>query len=1460
MLPLALALLGHPVLPHGEHSRGSMVPRRFRSHHWKNESDSSECKDLDADCPEAASQGACSKEAEFMRANCQLSCQLCGTLNTNMIKARTPKEPHAFTAPQCKAVTVQAGVPGRMRGPRMYCSERYSEDLECQGRTFDFARLERGRDTWDIIERDGSSRLDGSTTRFNQRAHPWESNPVDRPWSFGEKEPKVVLKGPLTSQATHNLAFLCNDDGSVSYYGGRVKAASRYPTIGSQEFYQNHFPGLERVVGRIEKDGSITWTEPTQILDEKKGRDLQCVDLRKGVDVCELDGKLSATNFKGYTYIFGRANLGEDRDSTVARADTGGRHVQMTRHKIGDHESLEPFKTLEFEGYEVGTENNIYFMAVKALRNEMLVGLFPAIIEGKGGIYLSSSKNGVQWTQPQLLMESEHEGPRTRDFPVDGFVIEDYRLVFSVDHQIYLEHDDACDAPPYTCTYEVTGTALQKLLGKQQPPPQLELPPAQQDGPGVHQPEAGLPKAAHRRDDDLMVDEDAQQTRSPSQQEAQEAKQHHSAQAKKQEDAAADKAAVQQASKQEALKTTDWSISPLSEVSDEPCKMGVPHKLDAVGQAATGGGAFACCPAACGTCGGTGCEDRPGGMRECCMYSLVAANKKCEDATSVACIVPGLDSGAATPSKEERHEALETVTEKIEAAKDIHSAQYMCKQYGEQCDQAEKLAAAAAAAKKALAEEESKAKEHAQQERNAKVDAVQLGGYCANGLTNPLTDEYRDATNGGAFACCPAQCNKCGGVGCEGQPGGAGQCCAYGLVERNVKCEDTSSVGCIVHQDQMDAGGPAPATDVPSTAPFGASSPLDKAADADAAQLGGYCANGLTNPLTDEYRDATNGGAFACCPAQCGQCGGGGCEDQPGGAGQCCGYGLVERNVKCEDKSSVGCIVHQDQLDAEDTGASSAPTPTTPSQIRAGGCFGTACTSSGDDRLTTVDDAIQGASDALTKTTQAHEGLANEIKDAIAQAHHDEETDARAWAAVAADNANDDKEAKSARDEPMTGGLPASKGGYCANGFTTRLDTKASELTGGGQFACCPASCGGCGRGGCEDRPGGFENCCAYGLVTENVRCKDESSVSCIVHDAQHVGELKAPADNMRGDGAVAAAAARGCFGSACSEQQSQPKPVNTGCFGSACSEQELQDARAQAAAAAREALGLPKMARFEQQQQPELQEARSRAAAAAEKALAEEQSKAKELEDMQKARDRAAEAARRDLEAEEAKARWTERQEAQARSQLLKPLPEVAPLSDTWQRELVPLRSEEAQLAKAKAQSLGRQEADKARAEAEAMERVEVDRETIAGLAAQRAEAEKAEAAAKARVEASRERLDALEQARRDAEEKAQAVDRARREAQAAEGQARETARRVAEREAQAKERVQTDRELARGLEEARKEAERAKAEAQAQASEVAEKAAARAQLQAVQEARRQEEEKAMRSVRVRDLALIAQ
>ena len=39
----------------------------------------------------------------------------------------------------------------------------------------------------------------------------------------------------------------------------------------------------------------------------------------------------------------------------------------------------------------------------------------------------------------------------------------------------------------------------------------------------------------------------------------------------------------------------------------------------------------ACCPAACGRCGGNGCDLRPGGRPQCCVRELVTANRSCDD-------------------------------------------------------------------------------------------------------------------------------------------------------------------------------------------------------------------------------------------------------------------------------------------------------------------------------------------------------------------------------------------------------------------------------------------------------------------------------------------------------------------------------------------------------------------------------------------------------------------------------------------------------------------------------------------------------------------------------------------------------------------------------------------------------------------------------------------------------------
>jgi hypothetical protein len=73
------------------------------------------------------------------------------------------------------------------------------------------------------------------------------------------------------------------------------------------------------------------------------------------------------------------------------------------------------------------------------------------------------------------------------------------------------------------------------------------------------------------------------------------------------------------------------------------CQHGIKRPLNSAEQLAVGGagsGSLACCPAACGQCGGSGCEGKPGGSLQCCVYGLVASNQFCQNGTSVACIVP----------------------------------------------------------------------------------------------------------------------------------------------------------------------------------------------------------------------------------------------------------------------------------------------------------------------------------------------------------------------------------------------------------------------------------------------------------------------------------------------------------------------------------------------------------------------------------------------------------------------------------------------------------------------------------------------------------------------------------------------------------------------------------------------------------------------------------------------------
>ena len=57
-----------------------------------------------------------------------------------------------------------------------------------------------------------------------------------------------------------------------------------------------------------------------------------------------------------------------------------------------------------------------------------------------------------------------------------------------------------------------------------------------------------------------------------------------------------------------------------------------------------------------------------------------------------------------------------------------------------------------------------------------------------------------------------------------------------------------------------------------------------------------YCSNGI--------RDGS-----VCCPSSCGQCGGAGCGDFPGGATQCCYSVITLSGVICQTSSDTACIV-----------------------------------------------------------------------------------------------------------------------------------------------------------------------------------------------------------------------------------------------------------------------------------------------------------------------------------------------------------------------------------------------------------------------------------------------------------------------------------------------------------------------------------------------------------------------
>ena len=136
----------------------------------------------------------------------------------------------------------------------------------------------------------------------------------------------------------------------------------------------------------------LQWSSPEVAFTGDKAQ-TGCVEARAR-DSCEYDGKLSSVRLRGRTLVFTRSNLNS----------TGGRHVQVTRSTDGAR-GWSRFEQIRLAGYATRAHNNIYFWTARSVGGgkgvgRLLLATFPAVIEGKGGVYASVSHDGVSGPEP----------------------------------------------------------------------------------------------------------------------------------------------------------------------------------------------------------------------------------------------------------------------------------------------------------------------------------------------------------------------------------------------------------------------------------------------------------------------------------------------------------------------------------------------------------------------------------------------------------------------------------------------------------------------------------------------------------------------------------------------------------------------------------------------------------------------------------------------------------------------------------------------------------------------------------------------------------------------------------------------------------------------------------------------------------------------------------------------------
>ena len=284
------------------------------------------------------------------------------------------------------------------------CTERYAQLVRCAGRTWLFSRIEH------FDEEESGLEPQPHTQLIARELLPSATAPGTRDASPPPTFAPVLLAldddRPL--KLSSNAAVTCTDDGDLLLYGGGEGGSGVAWLVG-----QPPPPSGSRTAAG--GDG-FRWSRPMVAWSSNKSQ-TRCVEARPHLpELCEYDGKLSILRHGGKVLAFTRSNLYAH----------GGRHVQMSS-SLSSREGWSPFEQLSFEGYAAAPANNLYYAAVRSvpmspsLCEDVLLGLFPGAINGRGGVYASVSADGVHWGELRRIFPSEiHASWRTADHPVEG--------------------------------------------------------------------------------------------------------------------------------------------------------------------------------------------------------------------------------------------------------------------------------------------------------------------------------------------------------------------------------------------------------------------------------------------------------------------------------------------------------------------------------------------------------------------------------------------------------------------------------------------------------------------------------------------------------------------------------------------------------------------------------------------------------------------------------------------------------------------------------------------------------------------------------------------------------------------------------------------------------------------------------------------------------------------------------